>query len=168
MNSRYVNWSEEYQRETWDYIGRDAMLQTYGEYSDNNPKGVDVDTGYPMMNYAYPLYNSDPGLEKIIEVCERTNCTVAYNNDEERYYLALTGGGMDLTQDIALAYIIADGCIEWDMLRDVYIDSPISVSPKDYSKILTELKRQLVISINSYKDQLSRVNENLEKIADTK
>ncbi len=168
MNSRYVDWQKEYQRDTWEYVGRDALVKTHGEYSRGNPDGVEADDGYPMMNFAYPLNNDDVSLEKIVEVCEKTNCTVIYNNEDDRYYLALTGGGMDLTQDIALAYMIADGCIEWDMLRDVYIDAPLSVSKNEYKMILTELQRQLQISISNYQSQLKRVNQNLESILDKK
>jgi hypothetical protein len=114
-----------------------------------------------MMNFAYPLF-SEPDEEKIIKVCEKTGCTVVYNSQEDCYYLALTGCGMNLSQDIALAYIIADGCIEWGMLENVCTSGAFSVSKEDYKIILNELERQLAISINNQTRKLQEVTEQLK------
>jgi hypothetical protein len=114
------------------------------------------------MNYAYPLF-SEPDEEKIAKICEETSCTVVYNLQDDTYYLALTGGGMDLSQSIALAYIIADGCIEWELLNDVSISGAFSVSEEEYQIILKELERQLSISIGNHKAKLKKVREQLKK-----
>jgi hypothetical protein len=82
---------------------------------------------------------------------------------DDTYYLALTGGGIDLSQSIALAYILCDGCIAWDMLEDIYISGAFSVSEEEYQIILKELERQLEISIGNHKAKLKKVREQLKK-----
>lgn len=68
---------------------------------------------YPMMNYLYPL---PPTFEKDMEkrfgkdwrrkIKEKLVCTtVVYLYEEGRYFLALTGGGMDLSWEICESYI---------------------------------------------------------------
>ncbi|MCK4982428.1 MAG: hypothetical protein KAS17_05865 [Victivallaceae bacterium] len=113
------------------------------------------------MNFAYPLF-SEPDEEKIIKVCEDTSCTVVYNSQDDTYYLALTGCGMNLSQDIALAYIIADGCIEWGFLENISVSGAFSVSKEDYQIILNELERQLAISIDNQTRKLKEVTEQLK------
>ena len=159
MKSVFVDWHKEYNSDRWDFVGRSTLLNHRGEWSENNQDGVDADDGYPIYNFAYPLFKSDVSEEEILAVCEKTNCTVVLNNQDDKYYLSLTGCGMDMSQDIALAYMIVDGCIDWDFLEDVYIEGPFSVSRENYHKILAELKRQLSISIDSQKTKLDRVIE---------
>lgn len=157
MRSIYVDWSRAYGSDIWDFVGRSVLRE--------KEQDEDSDRGYPMMNYAYPLdyFNGDETIIK--RIVRETNCTVVYNTQEDTYYLALTGGGMDLSQDIAKAYMIAQGYIEWDMLHDVSINGPLSVSPFWYRKILRELKRQFAIEIANAQSDLNRVNELLSKKA---
>jgi hypothetical protein len=70
---------------------------------------------------------------------------------------------MDLSQSIALAYIIADGCIDWDLIENVYISGAFSVSEEEYQTILKEMERQLTISIDNHKAKLKKVREQLKK-----
>lgn len=149
MKSINVDWSGAYESGEWSFIGRD-LSYTEQEQED------DPDAGVPMMNYAYPLYFT-PSDEAIIKVTKRTNCTVVYNDEEDKHYLALTGGGMDLSQDIALAYIWTDGVIDWDMLDDVYITSPLSVSSANFKLILKHLRRQLLITRERHKQRLKDI-----------
>jgi hypothetical protein len=69
---------------------------------------------------------------------------------------------MNLSQDIALAYIIADGCIEWAFLENVCTSGAFSVSKEDYQIILNELERQLAISIDNQTRKLKEVTEQLK------
>jgi hypothetical protein len=82
---------------------------------------------------------------------------------DDTYYLTLTGGGMDLSQSIALAYIICDGCIAWNFLESINISGAFSVSEEDYQTILKEMKRQFTISIDNHKAKLKKVREQLKK-----
>jgi hypothetical protein len=106
---------------------------------------------------AYPLF-SESDEEKIIKICEETDCTVDYNLQDD-----MTGGGINLSQDIALAYIIADGCIERDMIENICTFGTFRVPKNDYRIILNELERQLAININNQTQKLSKVREQLKK-----
>lgn len=57
----------------------------------------------PMMNYIYPLPDNFEVPEDFREKLH--NMTIVWINDEEKHYLALTGGGMDMTWEIAETYI---------------------------------------------------------------
>jgi hypothetical protein len=177
MKSQYVNWREENIERTWDFVGAGVIYnrerqklsqcthgnatQEYCHKCDCYPEDKQ-NANYPAINYAYPLF-SEPDEEKIARVCEETSCTVVYNLQDDTYYLALTGGGMDLSQGIALAYIIADGCLEWDMIGDIDISGAFSVSEEEYQIILKEMKRQLSISIDNHKAKLKKIREQLKK-----
>jgi len=142
MKSIYVDWSENF--EDWYFPGRELVF-TEKELYDN------PDLGIPIMNYAYPLEfkPSDKAIKKVIT---ETNCTVAYNEKEDSYYLALTGAGMDFSQDIALAYIYAQGFIDWDLLSDIYITNPLSVNDKKFRLLTRHLSKQL--KVRRYNDLL--------------
>ena len=58
---------------------------------------------YPMMNYIYPLPRGFKPSEEDKE--KLNNTTIVCLMDEEEYYLALTGGGMDLSWEICESYI---------------------------------------------------------------
>ena len=150
MFSINVDWSAPDTFDKWEFIGRDIA------YSEKEKDG-NGDLGFPMMNYAYPIYNFDGDEEKIEKVCQETNCTVVRNIDENDYYLALTGGGMDLSQDIAYAYMIISGYIEWDFLDEVKLTQCLSVSEETYREILRQALKQ-------YENQKIRAGLNLNEI----
>lgn len=162
MFSRMVDWREAVQESydssdpEWSFVGVDS-------YSEKQ-KEDDPDVGFPMMNFAYPVFGNinDDAIKKI---CRETNCTVVFNNHEDRFYLALTGGGMDLSQDIAKAYILAQGYIEWDFIDAVYISAPLSVSEYWYRKILRELKRQFKIKSENASYEHERISAILKERA---
>ncbi len=63
--------------------------------------------GHPMMNYYYPFhlrYGADPSeLQMKMFIEGGSTCLVMF---EEEPVIVLTGGGMDLSWDICLAYIL--------------------------------------------------------------
>jgi len=59
-----------------------------------------IDGYEPIYNYVYQLQTT-PSEETILKIALKTNCCVMYNNEDDKYYLSLTGCGMDLSQDIA-------------------------------------------------------------------
>jgi len=179
MKSTFIDWSSEDIHRSWNFVGAEILYnkeleklshcshgnreKEYCHECESYPDDI-YQSNKPVMNFAYPLF-SEPDEEKIVKVCEETSCTVVYNSQEDCYYLALTGCGMNLSQDIALAYIITDGCIDWDMLDNVCISGAFSVSKGDYQIILNELERQLAISIDNQTRKLTEVREQLTKYA---
>ena len=158
-----VDWQEEY--EHWENIGASYMREFYEEHPKEAAEmGYEVEDGEvsyldellasyePMMNYAYPLQRdptiSDDGKEKIIRVCRETNLTVMYKEDEDSYYLALTGGGMDLSQDIARAYQIMETWIPVSLLSDVCKQPELSVHGKAWLEMAKEIRRQTKMEIS--------------------
>jgi len=69
---------------------------------------IENESYYPMMNYIYPLPDNfeieSKDLKKLVK--KMSALTVVYLTDEDRYFLALTGGGMDLSWEICEGYII--------------------------------------------------------------
>jgi len=155
-----VDWQNYYDK-GWENIGRQTMeghfTENPKEYADwygmdlkEVKEKIKIDGGVelegddfePMMNYAYPL-EVEPDSEAIAKVCSNTNCTVMYNTEEDTYYLALTGGGMDLSQDIALAYIYTDKWIPVDLIQSVCTQPALSVSMEKWKLLKKEIIKQI-------------------------
>ena len=154
-----VDWSEEFEK--WENIGQNYMRA----YFEEHPEEAEKDMGYeledgqvkyldelldsyqPMMNYAYPLQCDptlfDDGKEKIIKVCRETNLTVMYKEADDCYYLALTGGGMDLSQDIARAYQILETWIPIALLGEVCKQPELSVHGEAWLEMAKQIRKQL-------------------------
>jgi len=175
MKTTFVNWSK-IDYEDWEFVGANLIREKEQDRLEQCPHGNESEyycdecncypedaesDNCPMMNFAYPL-NNNPSDEAIERVCKETNCTVVLNVNEDAYYLSLTGGGMDLSQSIALAYIICDGCIDWDMLNDVYISHNLCLSKEEYKLVMTELQRQLEINIANQQRKLEEIKEALK------
>ena len=158
--------------EDWEYVGRDVMYSYYEAHPkaakeegyEVNDKGeveyLDelADREHPMMLYAYPLEFDELEEEKIIKICIETNCTVVRNVATNDLFLALTGGGMDLSQDIALAYIIAQRWVPFALALAVSTQPNLSKHGKAYRRVM----RGIVDSLRMNADQATR------RIADAK
>lgn len=164
---------DDWQDEKWNHVGNDLMYDYYlkdretkQECKQNNWDIEDIarekaDEHYPMMLYAYPL-GIEPSDEKIIEVCTKTNCTVVKDNETEDYFLALSGGGMDLSQDIALAYLMTDGWIPTALAVNVCTQPCLSVGRKQWLKIMRAIKKQLRTEICQYHSHINEINVHIK------
>lgn len=181
--SIYVNWQEDYEKnyEKWENLGRQALengckhttqddgikrnRSTNMQYSGYCEEcGAHEDSAVPMMNYAYPLHchydiNDSEDLKKILKVVRETCLTVMYNTEEDAYYLALCGGGMDLSQDIAYAYFILGRWIPFALLIDVCTQPELSVYGSKWLKLAREMKTQL----SHYSEQAARKQTEITK-----
>lgn len=149
-----IDWSEELNGENfekWENLGRqfaesscshkseesgDNTLMEYGGYCEEC--GFSEDSQQPMMNYYYPL-EFEPSEEAIKNTIENTNLTIMYNNETNSHFLVLTGGGMDLSQDIALAYFYCQRWIPGELLRNVSIQKGLSVSGENWELLREEM-----------------------------
>ncbi len=59
----------------------------------------------PMMNYAYPVELREISPGKAAEAIIGLPLTLVLDIESDEYFLALTGGGMDLSAEICRAYI---------------------------------------------------------------
>ncbi len=182
MKSIFVDWSKSSE---WEFVGANLMSREAEDKLKNCPH-VNKDSHYcqdcevypddiysencPMYNYAYPLecHSQDLDENKIIRICQETACTVVYH-PEHGYCLSLSGAGMDFSQSIAHAYMIAYalegeelGCIDWDLLDDICISAPITVGKEIYLKILKELEKQYTITISNVRSRLNKIQEQLK------
>lgn len=149
---QYIRWDKEYKRdeapwERWSNHGRRVVEESCEHYDQgdgcNNIQyqgycdecGIGEDYCEPMYNYIYPLELDHYSDEKILEVVDRTACTVMENQDAGIWYLTLTGCGMDLTQDIALAYVILDGRIPEDLMLHICPQAGLSQPIESYIEL---------------------------------
>ena len=65
------------------------------------------------------------------------------NSGTEEYFLALCGGGMDLSQSLAYAYILAGHRIPYELVFQVSTQPCLSVGEKEYIEIMGRCKREL-------------------------
>ena len=79
------------------------------EFRETNTWYELQDEYVPIMNYAYILQYK-PRYEQVYLVAELVpTCSIIYIEDLGTYALGLTGGGMDLSDCLELAYMIIDG-----------------------------------------------------------
>ncbi len=173
-----VDWSEEF--ENWENIGQGYIREFYEEHPEEAEKdGHDlkdgqveyldevVDDWQPMMNYAYPLQCDptlfDDGKEKILRVCRETCLTVMYRDSENEYYLALCGGGMNLSQSIARAYQILETWIPIALLREVSKQAELSVHGKAWLEMAEQIQKQISMEIKNLENDLKQWGESISK-----
>lgn len=146
MENRYVDWSKAFDNGEWQCLGREIMEERKGSWSNDNPEGLESDDYVPIYNYAYPLDLRSLDEDKVVKICDETNCTVVLNCEDDLLYVALCGCGMNYSQDIALAYMIAYshegqeyGIIPRHLLFDVCKSEALSVSHEKFDIIREKL-----------------------------
>jgi hypothetical protein len=137
----------------WENLGRNAIENacTHKEHSSDTNMcdsgscdecGHSEDSAIPMMNFGYPL-EMTPNDKKVLEVVKETCCTVMHNTDTDEYFIALCGGGMDLSQDIALAYVILENWIPFDLAEVVSTQKGLSQGGKNWERLKVAMKESL-------------------------
>ncbi|MEW6770137.1 MAG: hypothetical protein AB1330_01910 [Bacillota bacterium] len=96
----HKDWGSGY-GETWEIVYPRGFFEKedWGEREDEF---------YPMMNYCYPLpdrLRKDPE-EYAALLDKHVPLTLIYLTEDDRYVLALTGGGMDFSWEICYAYML--------------------------------------------------------------
>lgn len=146
--ARRVN---EWSFEDWRFVGREIEQREADEE-------LGVDEYYPMMNYAYPL-REKPAEEEIKEVHCKTNLTVVQDKGSDEYYLALTGGGMDLSQDIAMAYVLTEHWVPLEVAYEVNTQKDLTQRGEDFKKVMERCRDSLA----SVDRKIQRIDESLEE-----
>jgi hypothetical protein len=186
--SIHVDWTSESSFSRWENEGQRVMRELYEE----NPKeaqrdGHDVEkedgkltvkylgevlnNWRPMMNYAYPL-ETTPSDDEILKVCRETCLTVMKDTEDwdDKYYLALCGGGMDLSQSIARAYQIIENWIPVALLTEVCKQPELSVHGKNWLTMARQIRKQIKMEVANLKsaDKQRGVNMREYKISHIK
>jgi hypothetical protein len=113
-----------------------------------------LDSYAPMMNYAHIL-ETKPEEDKILDVALKTNCSIMFDNEKDVYYIALNGGGMDLSQDIGLAYVILENWIPEDLINQISRQEGLSISKEDFKT----LKKEIVKQSQTYSERYKTLSE---------
>ncbi len=173
-----VDWSEEF--EGWENIGQSYLREFFEEHPKEAEKeGYELQDGEvehldellgsyePMMNYAYPLQCDptlfDDGRERVIRVCRETNLTIMYREADDCYYLALTGGGMDLSQDIARAYQILENWLPVALLGEVCKQPELSIHGDAWLEMAKQIQKQIGMEIDRLQSNLKQWQESITK-----
>jgi len=159
-----VDWSN-YLEDGWENEGK-AILEN--SCTHNTQEGIGDNTnvqysGYceeceisegdcePMMNYAYPL-ETTPNEEDILKVVKNTCLTIMEKDGS--YYLALCGGGMDLSQQIGLAYVLIEKWIPIELLQNISKQKGLSVGGEDWKLLRNSILEQLEMESGRNKQRL--------------
>ena len=179
-----IDWSEEWKNhlEKWTNHGRDALengckhkTQDEDEDKDNRETnvrysgwceecGISEDSAIPMMNFIYPLELDNFDEEDILRVVRETNCTVMENEDTGEWFLTLCGGGMDLSQDIAYAYMILETWIPTDLLRRVCKQPGLSIGMKKWKELAERMVEQLEMEAVRFEADAKRWKEEIKGV----
>jgi len=162
----------------WTNHGREALINScHHQTQDESEKDVDKefnvsyggyceecdiseDSAVPIMNYIYPLELKDFDEDKILKVVKNTNCSVMENQETGEWFLVLCGGGMDLSQDIALSYIFLEKWIPEDLITQVCKQRGFSIS-KDNFEIL---KKEIIEQSKHYNNKFNQLEKDWEAI----
>lgn len=163
-----IDWMEELNNnpDKWENHGRRVLTNNCSHMSKEDTELSNIEyTNYceecdvseddcnPMMNYVYPL-EIEPEDEAILKVVKNTCLTVMQNTETDEYFLVLCGGGMDLSQNIAMAYIHAQKWIPEDFIRQISTQEGLNYSGKDFKFLKHEVIKQLDINIEKCQDRI--------------
>lgn len=105
-------WTDTVDAKPEDYHWREREEFTEWEIPfEQTDEELESEAFEPMMDYRYLLPNFEDKLDKMSmkeaknAVDRAGNMTLVKDMVDEKYYLALTGGGMDLSWDIAKGHI---------------------------------------------------------------
>lgn len=175
-----MDWSEELKNpDKWVNHGRNALESAckhkdqcgddtnirYSRYCERC--GVGEDDAEPMMNYAYPLH-SLPDEDKILKVVKETCLTVMENEDTGNCFLVLCGGGMDLSQDIAYAYLLVEGRVPYELAINVCTQPDISQGGIEYRRTMRACKEEIAHARDSAENSIKRIDEGIKKSLEKK
>jgi hypothetical protein len=126
------------------------------DYCDKGRCSISEDSAMPMMNYLYPLELSDFDDKEILAVVKHTNCTVIENEDTGEWFLTLCGGGMNLSQDIALAYHFLETWIPYELAINVSTQAGLSIGGKQWEVLRKAMKESLDLYAARARERASR------------
>lgn len=115
----------------------DALAEAVEVFQESDDFYEWKDSYWPMMNFLWPIYlpyGSNP-VEIAGRVEDAAGCVtlVCLDADDDSYGLALTGGGMDLSWNIAAAYVAAGSVPPVELLRN--LGDPSTVSAEWTAKV---------------------------------
>lgn len=143
IDKRQVDWQKEF--EDWDL----SCPFCHGE--DEQEECEDCyGTGFvePIWNTVWEigfLGGRDVISEETVkEVIRETNCLVLFNHEEGKWYLTLSGCGMDLTPELCYAWLLLG--FEWlplEWAESLHVDYAANLSRGKFDRVLEEARKTL-------------------------
>lgn len=181
-SARRIDWYEEFGNnpDRWVNHGRNILEDSCTHTTQDKGKDPETNVRYsgwceecdfqedscqPMMNFGYPLRGL-PSEEQILSVVKDTCLTIMEDSQNDGYFLVLCGGGMDLSQSIALAYLRVGERIPDDLVLEVCTQPALSVSKEEYREIMQACLEELgslsvraTYRIERIKEELSNMDK---------
>lgn len=158
--------------EEWINHGRDILLASCKHKKGVEGEGwcekcdIGEEAATPMMNYIYPLELSDFEESKILKVVKETNCTILEKESTGQWFIALCGGGMDLSQDIGYSFVILETWLPSDLLREVCKQPLFSLGRKQYRILAKSVIKQCKMESDKNKIKAKEWGESLKALSD--
>ena len=178
MTSIYLCYADEQTKnwERWENVGNNVLREVLEDQENSKFKEVSEHVGVynkeednklesyweeTADEYTHPIYNyvhvleTEPTNEDVLKVVLNTNCTIIYDNEEEKYYIALTGCGMDMSQDIGLAFLWLEKWIPEDFINRISKQKGLTQSGKKFE----ELKKAIIEQSKTYADRFKQMGK---------
>jgi len=180
MASIMIDWSEPDEAGKWENCGQRVLRETLEspEHTQFKEVAKELDVleeggeslvpyyeetinsySDPMMNYGY-LLETEPKDEDVLKVVLNTNCSVMYNSETEEHFIVLCGGGMDLSQDIAISYVWLEKWIPEDLITQVCKQRGLSIGGGRFD----ELKKAILEQAENYEGRFKRLREDWKNL----
>ena len=183
MTSIYLCYQDELNKnyEKWENVGNNVLREVLEDQENSNFKEIAESVGVynkeednklksyweeTVDEYTHPIYNfvhlleTEPKNEDILKVVLNTNCTIIYDTEQEVYYIALTGCGMDLSQDIGLAFLWLGKWIPEDFINRISQQKGLSQGGKKFE----QLQKAIIEQSKNYEDRFKQLGEDWKKI----
>lgn len=165
--ARIIDWQEEYKEhpERWNNLGRlalESLCNHYDKDKDNtnvqysnycDKCDVYEDTAEPMMSYGYVVRSTDFEDSTLKEIVYQ-GLTIMENTDTGECFLALCGGGMDLSGHIAYCYYLLGEFIPHELAMQY---SQSNLSNAEYDKLNDKVINQLKTEKKCINDRITKL-----------
>jgi hypothetical protein len=133
--------------EELEVLEDDGTLKEYWEET--------LDSYEPIYNYIHILETTNQDDALILDVALNTNCCVLYDNEEHKNYIALTGCGMDMNQDIGYAYLMLERWIPEDFISRISTQKGLTLSEENFKK----LQRAIIEQTQTYENKFKQLKK---------
>lgn len=108
----------------------------------------------PMMNYGHIITYDGMITDAVrLKIAKETACVLVQNNKTDRWFIALMGGGMDLSPHIAYAYFLAQKWLPLDLLEELRAEwCKIELSKEKFEELRAVVKQQSMAAASAFTD----------------
>lgn len=131
MYPQYIDWHDSHKHE-------ECVFTTVERLKEIEPLR-DSSEYEPEMHIGFKLKSKKIFDEEIIEVCDRTQCTIIYHYPTEAFYLGVSKDLKSHQLDIVLAYMIVDGSLPFSLLEHLNPDFDTKICVEDKLKVMVKL-----------------------------